>query len=140
MGTQVSPSDLHTLQLTSSLASMNTLENFIDRLRNQYELNEEIYANVLTCLNEACVNAILHGNKENEALKVYINLEVLDGKKLVFTVTDEGAGFDVETVPDPTTEDNREKPAGRGVYIIRKLADQCIFNNKGNQIELHFKI
>lgn len=140
MTTQISPSDLYTLQLPSELASLNLLENFIDQIHERYQWPEEIYANVLTCLNEACVNAIVHGNKEDQSLKVYVNLEVFDGKKMVFTVSDEGQGFDYEQIADPTSPENRESDSGRGVYIIRKLADQCIFNNKGNQIELHFKV
>lgn len=139
MTTQISPSDLYTLQLPSELASLNLLENFIDQIRERYHFNEDIYANVLTCLNEACVNAIIHGNQQNPGLKVYVNLEVFEGKKLVFTIADEGQGFDYEHIADPTSPENRENDSGRGVYIIRKLADQCIFNNKGNEIELHFK-
>lgn len=134
------PSELYTLQLPSNLASLNLLENFIEQIQGKYPLSEEIYANVLTCLNEACVNAIIHGNKENESLRVYINLEVLGRKKMIFTISDEGQGFDYEDIPDPTAPENLENLSGRGVFIIRKLADQCIFNNRGNQIELHFNI
>lgn len=139
MATQISPSDLYTLQLPSKLESLNLLENFIDQLRERYHLDEEVYANVLTCLNEACVNAIVHGNKENPELRVYINLDVQNGKKMIFTVSDEGQGFDYQSLPDPTSPENRENPAGRGVYIIRTLADRCIFNKEGNELELHFK-
>ena len=140
LATQTPTSALYTLQLPSKLESINLLENFIDQIWVSHKLDEETYANVLTCLNEACVNAITHGNGLNPALKVYINLEILDNKKMVFTVSDEGQGFDYQNISDPTTVENREKPAGRGIYIIRKLADRCIFNNEGNQIELHFKI
>ncbi len=140
MNTRVSPSDLYTLQLNTELSSLNLLEGFIDRIREQYRLNDEVYANVTACLNEACVNAIVHGNKLKAELKVYINLEVINGRKLVFTVSDEGEGFDYQDLPDPTAPDNLEKETGRGVFIIRRLADQCIFNSKGNQVELHFKV
>jgi serine/threonine-protein kinase RsbW len=140
LNTRVSPSDLYTLQLNTELSSLNLLEGFIDRIREQYRLNDEVYANVTACLNEACVNAIVHGNKLKAELKVYINLEVINGRKLVFTVSDEGEGFDYQDLPDPTAPDNLEKETGRGVFIIRRLADQCIFNSKGNQVELHFKV
>lgn len=140
MDTRISPSDLFTLQLNAELSSLNLLESFIDRIREQYQLNDEVYANVTACLNEACVNAIVHGNKLQAELKVYINLEVINGRKLVFTVSDEGEGFDYQDLPDPTAPDNLEKETGRGVFIIRRLADQCIFNSKGNQVELHFKV
>ncbi len=140
MGNPISKADTYTLQLASSLESLNQLESFIEDIRIKYSLQEEVYANVLICLNEACINAIVHGNRLSPTLKVYINLEVWDKKRLVFSISDEGNGFDYQTLEDPTLVENREKEVGRGVYIIRKLADQCIFNDRGNQLELHFKI
>lgn len=131
---------LYTLQLPSKLESITTVENFIDNLSEKYSFNEETYANVLTCLSEAVINAIVHGNKLDEAKKVYLNLEVIENKRLIFTIADEGPGFDYNNLPDPTSPENLENYSGRGVYIIKKLADQCIFNTIGNELELHFKI
>jgi len=131
---------LYTLQLASKIDSITLLENFIDELNVKYNFSDEVYANVLTCLSEALINAILHGNAQDQEKKVYINLEVIENKRLVFTVTDEGNGFDFNNIPDPTAPENLENLSGRGIFIIKKLADQCIFNSKGNELELHFKI
>ncbi|MDP3467138.1 MAG: ATP-binding protein [Daejeonella sp.] len=131
---------LYTLQLPSRIDSITIVENFIDELSTKYSFSDELYANVLTCLSEAVINAIVHGNRENLDKKVYINLEVIEEKRLIFTISDEGEGFDFNNIPDPTAPDNIEKLSGRGVFIIKKLADQCIFNSKGNELELHFKI
>ncbi|MBC7746332.1 MAG: ATP-binding protein [Flavobacterium sp.] len=131
---------LYTLQLPSKLESITTVENFIDNLSEKINLSEETYANVLTCVSEAVINAIVHGNKQDDTKKVYINLEVIEGKRLIFTVADEGLGFDYNNLPDPTSPENLENYSGRGVFIIKKLADQCIFNAIGNELELHFKI
>ncbi|MEJ7691939.1 ATP-binding protein [Daejeonella sp.] len=131
---------LYTLQLPSKIDSITTVENFIDTISEKYRFSDEIYANVLTCLSEAAVNAIIHGNKENPDKKVYINLEVIEDKRLIFTISDEGDGFDFNNIPDPTSPENLENLTGRGVFIIKRLADQCIFNSRGNELELHFKI
>ena len=131
---------LYTLQLPSRIDSITTVENFIDTLSQKYGFSDEIYANVLTCLSEATVNAIIHGNKENPDKKVYVNLEVIEDKRLIFTISDEGDGFDFNNLPDPTAPENLENLTGRGVFIIKRLADQCIFNSRGNELELHFKI
>lgn len=131
---------LYTLQLPSKIESITTVENFIDNLSEKYSFTEETYANVLTCLSEAVINAIVHGNKLDENKKVYINLEVIQNKRLIFTIADEGTGFDYNNIPDPTSPENLENYSGRGVFIIKKLADQCIFNTLGNELELHFKI
>jgi len=133
-------SGLYTLQLPSRLESLTTVENFADSLKAQYNIGEDVYGNMLTCLSEAVINAITHGNKEDENKKVYINLEVQDEKRFIFTIADEGQGFDYNNLPDPTAPENIENLTGRGVFIIKHLADQCIFNTKGNEVELHFKI
>jgi serine/threonine-protein kinase RsbW len=131
---------LYTLQLPSTIDSITIVEKFIDELNAKYGFIDEVYANVLTCLSEAVINAIVHGNRKNLDKKVYVNLEVIEDKRLVFTISDEGDGFDFNNLPDPTAPENIENLTGRGVFIIKKLADQCIFNSKGNELELHFKI
>ena len=131
---------LYTLQLPSKIESITTVENFIDNLSEKYNFSDEIYANVLTCLSEAVINGIIHGNHEDYVKKVFVNLEVVEDKRLVFTISDQGDGFDFNNLPDPTSPQNLEKLTGRGVFIIKRLADQCIFNSKGNELELHFKI
>ncbi len=135
-----SRSDLSTLQLASELESLNRLDKFMEDVQKKYVLDDDTFARMLTCTNEACINAIVHGNKSDKKLRVYINLELNRDGFLVIQIGDEGQGFDYENVADPTTTENREKTSGRGIYIIRKLADRCLFNSIGNQIELHFKI
>lgn len=135
-----SRSDLSTLQLASELESLNLLDKFMEDVRKKYMLNDDTFARMLTCTNEACINAIVHGNKSDKTLRVYINVEPSRDGFLVIQIGDEGQGFDYENIADPTTVENREKTSGRGIYIIRKLADRCLFNSIGNQIELHFKI
>jgi serine/threonine-protein kinase RsbW len=81
----------------------------------------------------------MHGNKQDETKKVIVNAEV-EPKRIIWTVTDEGPGFDYNNLADPTAPENLENLTGRGVFIIKHLADQCIFNASGNEIELHFKI
>jgi serine/threonine-protein kinase RsbW len=138
--TETIESGLYSLQLPSNQESIAVLENFVDDLVSNLHIGDDVYANLMTCLNEAITNAIFHGNKQNPDKKVYINLEVVNQKRLIFTVADEGAGFDFNDLPDPTEEANLEKLTGRGVYIMKKLADQCIFNTLGNEVELHFKL
>ncbi len=131
---------LYTLQLPSRLESLTTVENFIDKLKDEYDIAEDTYANILTCLSEAIMNAVVHGNNEDPDKKVFVNTEVQYGKRLIFTIADEGPGFDYNHLPDPTAPENLENLSGRGVFIIKQLSDQCIFNSLGNEIELHFKI
>ena len=130
---------LFTLQLPSKMESLNALEKLIEDLADKYSIADDTFANMMTCLNEVFINAIVHGNKLQADKKVIVNAEV-DNKRIIWTVTDEGTGFDYNHLPDPTAAENLENLTGRGVFIIKQQADQCIFNAAGNEVELHFKI
>jgi serine/threonine-protein kinase RsbW len=130
---------LYTLQLPSKYESITQLEDLIEEIADKYQVSEDTFANMMTCLNEAAINAIVHGNKLDESKTVIVNADV-DAKRIIWTITDEGAGFDYNHLPDPTAPDRLEELTGRGVFILKHLADQCIFNAKGNEVELHFKI
>jgi len=134
----VQTGELYTLQLPSTLDSITVLENLIEEIADKFKVSEDSFANMMTCLNEAVNNAIVHGNKLDPDKKVIVNADV-DAKRAIWTITDEGEGFDYNHLPDPTAEENLEKPTGRGVFILKHLADQCIFNSSGNEVELHFK-
>ncbi|NCD69383.1 ATP-binding protein [Mucilaginibacter sp. R11] len=135
----VGDTKLYTLQLPSKPESIVELENLIEDIADTYEVSDDTFANMMTCLNEVVMNAIVHGNKLDENKKVIVNAEI-EGKRVIWTVTDEGAGFDYNNLPDPTAEANLENLTGRGVFIVKQLSDQCIFNANGNEVELHFKI
>ncbi|RKR80957.1 serine/threonine-protein kinase RsbW [Mucilaginibacter gracilis] len=136
---KIETGELFTLQLPSVMESLAALENLIEEIADRYQISEDTFANMMTCLNEAFINAIVHGNKLDAEKKVIINAEV-DSKRIIWTVTDQGTGFDYNTLPDPTAPENLENLTGRGVFIVKQLADQCVFNAKGNEVELHFKI
>jgi len=135
----VQTSELYTLQLPSKPESITLLEALIEKIADKHQVSEDTFANMMTCLNEIAINAIVHGNKLDENKKVIVNAEV-DAKRVIWTVTDEGPGFDYDHLPDPTAVENLENLTGRGVFIVKQLADQCVFNSKGNEVELHFKI
>lgn len=135
----VQTGELFTLQLPSTYESITQLEALIEEIADKFKVSEDTFANMMTCLNEAAINAIVHGNKLNADKKVIVNADV-DSKRAIWTITDEGEGFDFNDLPDPTSEENLEKLTGRGVFILKHLADQCIFNAKGNEVELHFKL
>ncbi len=135
----VQTGELYTLQLPSKQESITLLENLIEEIADKHNVSEDTFANMMTCLSEAANNAIVHGNKLDENKKVIVNADV-EGRRIIWTVTDEGEGFDYNNLADPTAPENLENLTGRGVFIIKHLADQCIFNTKGNEVELHFKI
>ena len=84
-------------------------------------------------LSEALANAILRGNRESLDKWVDIRAELHDEVIRVY-VTDQGPGFDPESVPEPIQPEQLDEAGGRGLFLIRKLVDAVQFNEQGNSI------
>jgi serine/threonine-protein kinase RsbW len=72
---------------------------------------------------EAITNAMVHGNKEDEAKTVELTLNCL-GRELEIEVRDQGEGFDPTSIPDPTDPANILKTSGRGIFLMRTFMDE----------------
>ena len=127
------------ISFASKMENVNIIEKIVDELSAQYNFGTEIYGNILVSSVEAVNNAIIHGNKLDESKSVHVKIEI-EGDMLSIKVRDEGPGFDYNNIADPTLPENIEKPHGRGLFLIRHLADETIFYNQGTELELKFKI
>jgi serine/threonine-protein kinase RsbW len=96
--------------------------------------SKEIFG-VKLSLEEAIVNAIKHGNGMDPAKQVRIQCEV-DASQALIVIEDEGEGFRLEDVPDPTEEENLEKPSGRGLMLMRAFMTTVEYNERGNRVRL----
>jgi len=94
-----------------------------ERLRNKLK----------TLLCEALTNAMVYGHREDPAKFVAVRIEVEQTLVRVH-VTDEGAGFDPDAVRPPLDPSDVEQETGRGLLMIKNLADQVQFNPQGNSI------
>lgn len=112
----------------------NIISSIMEKLYH-LPLDEHDIFNVKLGLQEAVVNAITHGNKFNVELMVKVHIRV-EKDYLICEVTDEGQGFDVKNLPDPTHDDNLSKLAGRGVFLIHSLMDKIEYTNRGRTIKM----
>ncbi len=94
--------------------------------------------NLRVAVGEAVSNAILYGNREDPTRLVRVSAAFGAGLAEV-TVTDEGSGFDPGAVADPTRPENRGRSHGRGLFLLRSLADAVRFNERGNSITLSLR-
>ncbi|MCC6385261.1 MAG: ATP-binding protein [Bacteroidia bacterium] len=127
-----------TVSIVSEPQSINIIEKLIEEIRDEHKIHEEAFGNILVSVTEAVNNAIQHGNKNDPSKKVIVTYEI-EGDTLIFSVTDEGTGFDYYNLPDPTSPENLEKPTGRGVFLMKHLSDQVIFSENGKTVELYFR-
>jgi serine phosphatase RsbU (regulator of sigma subunit)/anti-sigma regulatory factor (Ser/Thr protein kinase) len=84
-------------------------------------------------LTELFANAIYHGNVGNHSKKVTVG-HIINKKKVVVSIMDEGKGFDPATIPDPTLPENLVKDCGRGLFIVRSYVDKLEFNGAGTRV------
>lgn len=84
-------------------------------------------------LAESLTNSILFGAGGDPSRSVHVAVQV-NAESIRLEITDDGPGFDPAEVPDPTSPEGVGRPIGRGLFLIKNLADQVGFNPQGNTI------
>jgi serine/threonine-protein kinase RsbW len=122
------------LELERSLPSeVAAISPFVDRLMvlfrkcgcvSQGESDVEI------ALREALANAIIHGNHENPRKHVYVRCHCKPAEVSI-AVKDEGRGFELNKIADPTAPENTGAVHGRGIYLMKALMDEVRFEEGG---------
>ncbi len=115
-------------------------EKLVDDVCTKFKVDEDYYGNILIALTEAVNNAINHGNRQKTEKKVHIDFFSNGDHSLHFVVKDQGQGFDFAHLPDPTDPANLVKISGRGVFLMRNLADAVEFSDNGATVEMVFKM
>jgi serine/threonine-protein kinase RsbW len=127
------------IQIPSILENIRMIESFIDNAKEKFELDDDIYGNIMIAVTEAVNNAIKHGNAGDRTKNVSLSLSLKESM-IQFLIKDEGQGFDYENLPDPTSPENLEKIGGRGIFLMKHLSDEVQFREKGKIVELSFYI
>jgi serine/threonine-protein kinase RsbW len=102
---------------------MQAVHALVDQAVKEYKLNGELAHWIELTISESMINAIQHGNKADPAKEATLKISS-DGEFIEIIVEDEGKGFTLDRVADPTDKDNLLKPSGRGILIIRSFMDQ----------------
>lgn len=130
----------HHLYISSSLLEVDTvIEQIGSYIQMTANLSQSQYWKLHTCFYEALLNAVVHGNKYNTQKKVYIEFRIVDEGLIVLRIRDEGQGFDYHNLPDPFDSENILKDYGRGIQMVKSLANKVRFNKKGNEVTIFLK-
>lgn len=125
------------IEIPSLAENIRMIESFIDNAKERYQLDDDIYGNIMIAVTEAVNNAIKHGNRSDSTKNVSLTLSFEEGL-IKFKVEDEGTGFDHQNLPDPTSPENLEKPGGRGIFLMKHLSDEVEFDDNGRVVQLSF--
>lgn len=125
---------LFQLMLPTDVARLgDAVEAVVDCCRAQGPLTGRVRFRLRTVAAEAIANAMTYGNRSDPGRHVRVEVEV-SLERIVLTVTDEGPGFDHASIRELSAEECIEATRGRGLFMIRRLAEQVAFNEQGNTI------
>lgn len=110
------------------------IDELIGAMTDRQWPSEELFR-VQLAYEEAIVNAISHGNQNDPAKTVRVEMSCGD-QRVWIRITDQGSGFDPESVPDPRQDDLLESLGGRGVLLIHEIMSEVRYNDPGNQITM----
>lgn len=123
----------NTVVIPSDLKEARNVEQVILDQASEAGYSESDTFALKLALEEGLNNAIRHGNRMDPAKTVEVSYEVTPEEVRV-TIRDHGSGFEPEDVPDPTADENLEKPSGRGIMLMRAYMDTVEFNQAGNLV------
>lgn len=110
------------------------VQQVLERLAEYGWAERERFA-VELALEEALSNAICHGNRNDPDKRVRVRCSLCQAR-LRLEVEDEGPGFDPDSVPDCTCDQNREKPTGRGLFLMQQYMDRVCYDRRRNRLLL----
>ena len=117
---------------SKSSAVVDVCKEILSKLKEYKFDKDDIFAVHLT-LEEAFLNAVKHGNKMDPTKKVKIDYSV-NSEKVEITITDEGAGFEPESVDDPRFGEGLYEPGGRGLLLMNSYMDIVKYSEHGSAV------
>ncbi len=108
--------------LESTLDSVDQAEALVMQEAAKLGFEEDEQHQIGMAVRECMVNAVVHGNRYNKKKVVHLAIDA-SAETLSVTVGDEGEGFDIGNLPDPTSPENLLRQSGRGILLIRAFMD-----------------
>ncbi|QEC51591.1 serine/threonine-protein kinase RsbW [Anseongella ginsenosidimutans] len=126
------------MTIASNPESILLVDALLEKIKKEYSLDQKLFSSILVTVNEAVTNAIKHGNLNDPSKKVTVAFRRSSSGAFIFTITDEGNGFNWQQAEAGISKGGQNEEGGRGLLIMEKLADKYSFNKKGNSVALHF--
>jgi serine/threonine-protein kinase RsbW len=109
--------------LESTLESVDAAEALVVEAAGKAGFSPDDQGDIGMAVRECMVNAVVHGNQYNARKKVRVSV-ITAPDRLTVKIADEGAGFDLNSLPDPLAQENLLRQSGRGIFLIRAFMDE----------------
>ena len=131
------PAKTFELTIPSKLEELESIQKLIAEASLAFGLSEDMAYWMELTISESVINAIRHGNQFDPTKIARLAIS-FDGENVEVIVEDQGEGFNLEELADPTKAENLLKPCGRGILIIRSFMDEVSLSPKeGGGMRLH---
>jgi serine/threonine-protein kinase RsbW len=115
------------IDIASRLEMLETVQTVLGHVTSIVGFDDDAAHYMSVAVRESVVNAIKHGNRENEKKRVKVSF-VIHPTALEVAVLDEGPGFDPGRIPDPVADENLLKTDGRGIFFMRSFMDEVEYS------------
>lgn len=115
------------IDIASRLEMLETVQTVLSHVSGLLGFDDDAAHYMSVAVRESVVNAIKHGNREDERKRVKVSF-VIHPKTLEVEVLDEGPGFDPRRIPDPVADENLLKAYGRGIFFMRSFMDEVEYS------------
>jgi serine/threonine-protein kinase RsbW len=114
------------LDFRSAFDMLDFVQVVCDHVGRMSGLDEDSLHWVGVAVRESVINAIKHGNGNDEQKRVWVEFTPLHAEVpgISIRVRDEGPGFDPDGLPDPLAPENMLKASGRGIFLIKNFMDE----------------
>jgi serine/threonine-protein kinase RsbW len=119
------------IELPSRIESVEEAAAIADEFARSRGFGDEVIFAIDLAIRESVANAVKHGNNFDDSKNVYIKMEDLD-EGFEVQVRDQGSGFAIEDIPDPTDPENILKTNGRGILFMKSFMDEVEWSNPQN--------
>lgn len=119
-------------------SSLSAYHDFVhDLLQQLQELGwtKEVLFGIHMALEESISNAIRHGNNEDPSKSVKVDCQLSAGR-FWSKICDEGKGYNPDEVPDCKSDENLQRPGGRGLELIRFYMTSVKHTDCGRCVEM----
>jgi len=126
-------------EISSERNRIKEVEALLLEANKEFGLNDDEYGKMMIAVTELVMNAIVHGNKEDITKKVCVAVE-LNNNEMTVIIRDEGDGFVISNLPDPTEIERLLDLHGRGVFIAKAMVDKIDYRHSGKGSEFTLTI
>lgn len=123
------------LALTGDLTAVPAVRDRIMDFLEQQGVADEEAIDILVALQEALVNAVLHGCSNDPCQIIRCSVEV-DAEEISIVIRDPGEGFNSAAVTDVSDDGVNLTNHGRGIFLMRGLMDEISYSHGGSELRL----